>query len=84
VTAGEAVRLEDRALRFDLVLPVLRIGIGIFSFLCGAPHKKDYAEPALMQSWRPPRPRRRASSAWRTPHKDGSIFTIPTAGGGHA
>ena len=32
MTAQEAVRREDRALRFDLVLPVLRIGIGIFQF----------------------------------------------------
>ena len=32
MTAGEARRLKDDALRFDLVLPVLRVNIGIFQF----------------------------------------------------
>ena len=75
---------SDRAIRFNLTLPITRIGVGPFSFLCGAPHKNDYAESGLMRSWCAPRLCQRASSARRTPHKDRSIFTCPAAGGGHA
>lgn len=82
--AQQQVQADSRAIRFNLTLPITRIGVGPFSFLCGAPHKMDYAESTLMRSRRPQRPCWRASSVLGTPHNEGPLFASPGEGGGDA
>jgi hypothetical protein len=78
------VSAADGALRVRLTVPVTEVGIGPFSILCGAPHKKDYAESSFMQSHRSTSPCWGGFSAQATPHNAVPVSNAAAVGGGHA